>query len=57
MLNFFKSKTINFNILYAGIAAVLVQAGIPIPEQYILLGQTLLNIVMRYITKGPMSDK
>ena len=57
MPKFLKSKTINFNVLYAGIVTALTQSGIIIPEEFVLLGQTVLNIVMRYVTKTPMSEK
>ena len=57
MPKFLKSKTINLNVLYGGIIAAVVAAGVPIPETYIILGQTILNIVMRYVTTGPMSAK
>ena len=54
---FLKSKTINLNVLYAGIATALTHAGILIPDPYIILGQTLLNIIMRIVTKEPLSAK
>jgi hypothetical protein len=57
MSNPFKSKTINMNALYMALVAVSSALGIELGPELIAAGQTILNIVMRYITKEPMAAK
>ena len=52
-----KSKTINANGLYVAVIAVLGAYGVPLKPELVALGQMVLNIVMRMVTKGPLSDK
>lgn len=52
-----KSKTINFNALYVAVIAVLGSYGVPLKPELVALGQMVLNIVMRMVTKGPLAEK
>jgi hypothetical protein len=52
----YKSKTLNFNALYMAIVAAITQGfGIEIPAEAIAAVQTLLNIGLRFVTKGPIA--
>lgn len=58
MPKFWKSKTINFNIIYAALVTIITQGfGINISPELIAAIGTLLNIILRAITKEPLSAK
>ena len=52
-----KSKTIDFNVIAAGIVAMLAQYGIDVPIEIVMSFFVLLNIFLRWITKKPMAEK
>lgn len=52
-----KSKTIDFNVIAAGIVAMLAQYGIDVPIEIVVVFFTVLNIFLRWITKTPMAEK
>ena len=51
----YKSKTIDFNVIYlAGIAILVKGLGIEIPPELIVAVQTIMNIVLRKLTTDPI---
>ncbi len=52
-----KSKTLDFNVLVPAIAGFLIAMGIDIPESVIVGVLAVGNFVLRFFTKGPISDK
>ena len=52
-----KSKTINFNVWSPIILAILTATGVTIPVELIAGGMALANIILRAVTKQPLSEK
>lgn len=58
MPKFLKSKTINFNAIYLALVAIVTKGfGYDIDPEIIAACQTLMNWILRYLTKEPMSAK
>ncbi len=57
MIRFWKSKTIDFNILIAALAGMAAAFGIQIPEQATGAVLVLGNIILRAVTKEPLANK
>ena len=52
-----KSKTINFNALYMAIVASLPVFGVNVTPEQVAAGQTILNVILRFLTDTPIGDK
>ena len=52
-----KSKTINYNGLYLAIVAMLPALGIAVKPELVAAGQTILNVVLRFMTESSLEDK
>jgi len=52
-----KSKTVNFNIIAAAILEILQLLGVAVPIPVITIGLPLANILLRFLTKQPLSEK
>ena len=58
MTKFLKSKTINFNAIYLALIAILTQGfGVEMSTEVVAAIQTLMNWILRAITKVPLSEK
>lgn len=56
-MNIIKSKTINFNVIAGALVMVLQSMGIDIPVTALTGIFTLGNIILRFFTKKPLSEK
>lgn len=55
MKKWYKSKTINFNALYLAVVAAVTEGfGVQIDPAVIAAVQTLMNFVLRKVTKEPI---
>lgn len=56
-MKIFKSKTVDFNIICGTIFALLEGLGIEVPAEVVAAVLTIGNFILRFFTKGPLSDK
>ena len=56
-VQFLKSKTVNFNGLYMAGVAIAQAFGLQIPVEGVAAGQTILNIILRTVTRIPLAEK
>ena len=52
-----KSKTIDFNVLVPVVSGILYSFGVPVPPEAIAGILALGNIILRLVTKKPLSEK
>ena len=52
-----KSKTINYNGLYMAVIAMLPALGVTVAPELVAAGQTILNVVLRFVTESSLEDK
>jgi predicted permease len=58
MKKFWKSKTVNFNVIYAAIIAIITQGfGITISPEIMVLVQSLGNLIIRKFTNEKIEFK
>lgn len=56
-MNYFKSKTLNFNVLIPALAGVAVAFGITIPPEVIAGVLAIGNFILRFFTEKPLAEK
>lgn len=52
-----KSKTVNFNALFLALVAVSGACGISLEPELVAALQTLLNVILRFLTSEPLEAK
>jgi hypothetical protein len=53
----FKSKTVDFNILAGAITTILGAAGVSIPANVVMAVFVVMNVILRIVTKKPLTEK